>query len=131
MSPKSGTLELSHSSDPINIEVITTPEPSIEIKSSSSSTSIVIIQPTSSSPKTRHTPNHPPYNLQITIDNATFTVSTKKKYNVLEDPVFIDSGILPPVLNPQNNLSQSNTLTDEFFRTHSHFKSNQISFLFL
>ena len=51
LSLKSCTLELPHSFDPINI----TPEPTIESKPSSSNNSIVFnIQPTSSSPKTRH-----------------------------------------------------------------------------
>ena len=46
--PESGTLELSHNSDPINIEVITTTEPTFEIKPSSSITPIAKTQPTSS-----------------------------------------------------------------------------------
>ena len=101
----SGTLELPHSSDPINIEVITTPEPTNEIKPSSSNTSIVNNnQPTSSSLKTRHAPTPPPNLLQITIDNTTYTVPTKKKYNILGDPVFNESGILPPTSNPQKIL---------------------------
>ena len=125
LSPKSGTLELPHSSDAIKVEVITTPEPTIEIKPSSSNTSIInSIQPTFSSLKTRHSPTPPPNNLQITIDNATFTVLTK----ILVEPVFIESGILPPILNPQKNTSQSNTLPDEFLRTHPHFKASLPSF---
>ena len=48
----------------------------------------------------------------------------RKKHNTLEAPVFIDSGILPPVLNPVKIPSQSNTMTNEFLRTHPIFKTN-------
>ena len=96
VSPKSGTLELPNNSDLINLEVIHTPEPTLSDIEPSSSTST---QHLSSNPKTRHSPTPPPTNLQVTIDNVTYTVPSKKKYNILEDPVFIDSGILHPVLN--------------------------------
>ena len=128
LSLKSGSLELPHSSDPINIEVITTPEPSIEIKRSSSNSSIVnTTQPTSSSLRTRHAPTPPSNDLQITIDNATYTVRTERKSIKLEDHVSIESNILPPLINLQKNPSQSNTMTDKFLRTHPRFK--QISHL--
>ena len=72
---KSGTLELPHTSDAVNIEVITTPEPTIRNKHN---TPIVNTQPTFSTLKTCHSPTPPPNNLQITIDNATYTVPSKK-----------------------------------------------------
>ena len=50
-----------------------------------------ILKPPSSILKTRHSPTPPPTNLQVTIDNVTYTVPSKKKYNIREDPVFIDS----------------------------------------
>ena len=34
------------------------------------------------------------------------------------------SSLFPPVLNPQRNPFQSNTMTDDFLRTHPHFKTN-------
>ena len=79
LSPKPGTVELPHISDRINIEVITTPDPTIEVKPSFSNTPIVNARPTSSALKTPHSPTHPSSNLQITIANATYTVPTKKK----------------------------------------------------
>ena len=99
-----GALEIPHYSDPIIIEVITTPEPTIEIKPSSYKTPIVNTQPTSSTLKTRHVSTPPTNNLHNTIDKATNTVPTKKQYNILENPVFIDSGILPPALKPVKTL---------------------------
>ena len=96
LSPKSGTLELPNNSDLIKLEIVHTPEPTLSDIEPSSSTNT---QHLSSNPKTRHSPTPPPTNLQVTIDNVTYTVSSKKKYNILEDPVFIDSGILHPVLN--------------------------------
>ena len=47
-----------------------------------------------------------------------------KKYNILEDPVLIDSGILPHALQPGINLSQTNTMTDEIIRPHPSFNAN-------
>ena len=124
LSLKSGTLDILHNSDPTSIEVIATPEPTFENKPSASGTPIVKTDPTSSTLKTRHSSTPSPKNLLMTIDNVTYTVSTRSKYNILEDPVFIDSGILPPVFNPVKNFSQSNTLTDELLRTHLNFKTN-------
>ena len=60
--------------------------------------------------------------LNVTVDNHP--IPPKKKYKILEDPVFIDSGILPPTLHPLKTPSQSNTMTDEFPRTHLNFKAN-------
>ena len=67
LSLKSGTLELPHYFDPINIEIISTPEPTIEIKYSFCKTPIVNIQPTSSTPKTRNSPTPPPNNFQVNL----------------------------------------------------------------
>ena len=51
----------------------------------------------------------------------------KKKYNFLEDPVLVDSDILPPILHPIKTPSQPNTMSDEFLRTHPSFKANHPS----
>ena len=117
LSLSSGTLELPSNSDLINLEIIPTPEPTLPTIQPSSSTDT---QPSSSNLKTGHSHTPPPTNLQVTIDNVTYSVPSKKTYNILEDPVFIDSGILPPVLQPVKNPSQTNTMSDDFFRTHSH-----------
>ena len=77
LSLKSGTLELPHNFEPINLEVICTPEHTNEIKPPSSNASFVNLQPNSSTLNTRHLPTPPPSNLHITIDNATYTVPTK------------------------------------------------------
>ena len=63
----------------------------------------------------------------VTIDNDTYTVPSKKKYNILEDPNFNYSGILPPVLQPVKNPSQTNTMTGEFLRSHPIFKAKIFS----
>ena len=96
-----------------------TPEPTIN---SNSTTSQSINKPSSTNLKTRHSPTPPPINIHITIDNHP--IPHEKKYNILEDPVFIDSGILPPTLHPLTTPSQSKTMTDEFLRTHPNFKAN-------
>ena len=71
--------------------------------------------------KTRHSPTQPPNNLHIPIDNHP--IPPKKKY-IIEDPVFIDSGVLPPTLHPLKFPSQTNTMSDEVLRTHPIFKAN-------
>ena len=128
LSPKSGTPELPHNTDAINIEVATTPETTTEIKPSSSTTPIVNTHLTTSTPKTRHSPTPPHKCLQLTIDHATYTVPTMKKSNIFEDPVFLDSGLLHPILNPVKQPSQSNTMTDELQCTHPIFEANLSSF---
>ena len=111
--------------DPTNFEVIKTPEPTICIKPPSSNTSIVNFQPTSSSLKTRHSPTLPPNNLHITIEKPIYSVPTK---NIIIYPKILSALTplynFPPALNPQKNPSQSNTTTEEFLRTHPHFKAN-------
>ena len=87
LSLKAGTLELLYKSDFIHLEIIPTPEPTLPDT-----------QPLSSTLNTRHSPTPPPTTLQVTIDNVTYTVPSKHKYNILEDLVFIDTGILLPVL---------------------------------
>ena len=121
LSLKSGTLELPNNSDLISLEIIPTPEQTLSDTQPSSSTNT---QTFSSNLKTRHSPTPPPTNIQVTIDNVTYTVPSKKKYNSLEDPVFIHSGILPHALQPVKSPSQTNTMTDGFLRTHSNFKAN-------
>ena len=117
---KSGSLLLPYTSDPFNLEIIPTPDSTLLDIQHSSSTHT---QSISSTPKTGHSPTPPPTNLQFTNDNVTNTVLSKKKYSLLEDPV----SILPPVLQPVNNLSRTNTLTDEFRRIHLNFKPNLVS----
>ena len=101
LSLKSGTLELPNNSNLNNLEIIPTPERTLSDFQPYSSTNT---QPLSSDLKTRHSPTPPPTNIQVTIDNVTFTVHSKNKYNILEDPVSIGCGILPPVLQPAKTL---------------------------
>ena len=70
LSLKSGTLDLPHMSDPLPLEFNSTPEPTLNVIpcTTQTSTSTISTQPISSL-KTRHSPTHPPNNLQITIDN--------------------------------------------------------------
>ena len=119
LSRKSGTLDLPLENDSLPNDSTNTPEPTVN---SNSTTSQSNIKPSSTNLKTRHSPTPPPNNLHITIDNHP--IPRKKKYSILEDPVFIDSGILPPTLHPLKTPSQSNTMTDEFLRTHPNFKAN-------
>ena len=118
LSPKSGTLDLPLANDPLPLNSNTTPEPTVYSKSTTSQSN----KPSSNNLKSRHFPTPPPNNLHITIDNHF--IPPKKKYNILEDPVFIDSGILPPTLHPLKTPTQSNTMTDEFLRTHPNLKAN-------
>ena len=125
LSRKSGTLDIHNISNPITLEVNTAPEPtSIEIPlCSSTQIPTVYTQPLCSTLKTRHslTPPPPDY-LEIINDNHP--IPPKKKYNILEDPVFFDSGILPPSIHLVKNPSQTNTMTDEYLRTHPNFNAN-------
>ena len=95
LSLKSGTLDLPLVNDSLPNDSTHTPEPTVN---SNSTTSQSNVKPSSTNLKTRHSPTPPPNNLHITIDNHP--IPHKKKYNILEDPVFIDSGILPPTLHP-------------------------------
>ena len=119
LSLKSGTLDNPLVNDSLPLDTTNTPEPTLN---TNPSTSQSLTKPSSTNLKTRHSPSPPPNNLHITIDNHP--IPPKKKYNILEDPVFIDSGILPPTLHPLKTPSQSNTMTDEFLRTHPNFKAN-------
>ena len=127
-SPKSGTLELPKNSELINLEIIPTPEPTLPVTQPSSSTNTQPLSSISSTLKTRHSPPTAlPTNLQVTIDFVTYTVPSKKKYDILEGPFSIDSGILSPVPQAVKNHSQTNTMTVEFLRTHPNFKANRSS----
>ena len=119
LSLKSGTLDIPLVNDSLPLETNNTPEPTLN---TNPITSQSLTKPSSKNLKTRHAPTPPPNNLHITIDNHP--IPPKKKYNILEDPFFIDSGILPPTLHPLRTPSQSNTMTDEFLRTHPNFKAN-------
>ena len=117
LSLKSGTLEIPLVTDSsLPLDSNPTPEPTLN---GTSTTSQSLNKPSSTNLKTRHSPTPPPTNLHFTVDNHQ--IPHKKKYNILEDPVFIDSGILPPTLHPLKTPSQSNTMTDEFLRTHPNF----------
>ena len=94
LSLKSGTLDLPNDSDSLRLEINPAPEPTLTVIPSTTQISTVYAQPLSSTPKTRHSPTPPPNNLQITINNHP--IPPKKKYNILEDPAFIDSGITTP-----------------------------------
>ena len=118
LSLKSGTLDLPLANAPLPPNSNNTPEPTVNSNSTTSQPN----KPSSNNLKSRHSPTPPPNNLHITID--THPIPPKKKYNILEDPVFIDSGILPPTLHPLKTPSQSNTMTDELLRTHPNFKAN-------
>ena len=124
LSSKSGTLDLPNVSDPLPLDINPTPEPTLNVIPSTTQSTT---QPLSSTLKIRHSPTPPPNNLHITIDNHP--ISPKKKYNILEDPAFIDSGILHPTLHPLKTLSQTNTMSDEILRPHPYFKANLRSFL--
>ena len=119
LSLKSGTLDIPLVNDSLPLDTNNTPEPTLN---TNPITSQSLTKPSSTNLKTRHSPTPPPNNLHITIDNHP--IPPEKKYNILEDPVFIDSGILPPTLHPLKTPSQSNTMTDEFLRTHPNFKAN-------
>ena len=99
LSPKSGTLNLPSVSDSLPLDINPTPEPTLNVIPSITQSTT---QPLSSTLKTRHSPTPPPNNIHITID--IHPILTKKKYNILEDSVFIDSGILPPTLHFRTNL---------------------------
>ena len=118
LSLKSGTLDLPLTNDSLPPNSNNTPEPTVNTNPTASQST----KSSSNVLKSRHSPTPPPNNLHFTIDNHP--IPPKKKYNILEDPVFIDSGILPPTLHPLKNPSQSNTMTDEFLRTHPNFKAN-------
>ena len=119
LSLKSGTLDIPLANDSLPLETNNTPEPTLN---TNPITSQSLTKPSATNLKTRHSPTPPPNNLHITIDNHP--ILPKKKYNILEDPVFIDSGILPPTLQPLKTPTQSNAMTDEFLRTHPNFKAN-------
>ena len=77
---KSGNLELPHASDPDNLDIIPKPEPTLLDSQSSTSThtSTVHTQPNSLTLKNCHSPTPPRTNLQVTFDNVTNIVLSKK-----------------------------------------------------
>ena len=86
---------------------------------------LFILNLSPSTVKSRHSPNPPPTNLEVTLDKFTNTVASKKKLKNLEVPVFIHSGILPPTLHTVHHASQTKTLTDQLLRTHPKFKATR------
>ena len=113
LSLKSGALDRPIVSDSLSLDINPTPEPTLNVIPSTT-------QRLFSTLKTRHSPTQTPNNLHITFDNHP--IPPKKKYSILEDPVFIDSGILPPLFAKKS--FQTNTMSDEFLRTHPNFKAN-------
>ena len=83
LSLKSGTLDLANVNDSLPLDIIHTPEPTLNVIPSTTQSTT---QPLSSTLETRHSPTPPPNNLHITTDN--YPTPPKKKYNILEDPVF-------------------------------------------
>ena len=123
LSLKSGTLDLPNVSDPLPLDNNPTDEPTLNVIPSTTQSTT---QPLFYTLKTRRSPTPPPNNLHITIDNHP--IPPKKKYNILEDPVFTFSGILPPTLHPLKTPSQTNTITDTTYnfrfpqdRTFDHY----------
>ena len=140
MPQKCGTLELPHNSELINIEVVCTPEPTIEIEPSSSNASIVNTRPTST-PKTHHSPTPPPKNLQFSKKFLTITLISfppRKKYIIY---AIIKYRILRswlhwlwfsfPCYKRNKKTSQSNTMTGGFLRTHPLLKPISLLFRWL
>ena len=125
LSLKSGPFDLPNLNDSLPLVINHTPEPTLNVIPS---TTQPTTQPLSSTLKLRHSPTPPPNNLQITIDNHP--IPPKKKYNILEDPGFIDSGILTPTLHPLRTPSQTNTMSEDILRNRLNFKAN-LPFLYL
>ena len=99
LSLKSGTLDLPLVTDSsLPLDSNPTPEPTLN---ATSTTSQPPNKSTSTNLKTRHSPTPPPNNLHFTVDNHQ--IPHKKKYNILEDPVFIDSGIILSNPSPIKN----------------------------
>ena len=111
---------------------ITTPPPTKPIDYQNLSTSTQI--PSSTTNKTSPPPNPPsvsqtattttlsrtssttlPQNqtITVTIDNDTLQSPTRK-YTITEDPAYVESGVIPPILHPLQNPSQANAVSQDF-----------------
>ena len=95
LSLKSGTLDLPLANDLLPSNSNNTPEPTVP--TTNNSTISQSNKPSSNALKSRHSPTPPPNNLHFTIDNHP--IPPKKKYNIIEDPLFIDSGIYLQLFN--------------------------------
>ena len=80
--------------------------------------------PTSSVVQTTST-NHIPSNtnITVTIDNDTVQSPTRK-YTITEDPAYIESGVIPPILHPLQNPSQLNAVSQDFQQQNPDFRIN-------
>ena len=78
LSLKSGTLELLRNSNLFILEIFLTPEPTLPDIQISSTTNT---QNISSTLKTRHSPSPLPTSLQVTIENITYTLPSKRIYS--------------------------------------------------
>ena len=43
---------------------------------------------------------------------------------MMQDPVFINSGLMPPILQPLTTPSKLTNISDEYIQTHPEFKPN-------
>ena len=64
----------------------------------------------------------PPDSLQVTI-NIDLT-PPKKRYYVMQDPVFLNSGLMLPILQPLRTPSKMTNIPDDCIHTHREFKPN-------
>ena len=60
--------------------------------------------------------------LFVTIDNDP--IPPKKKYDMMQDTAFLNSGIMPPILLPLKSPSHLTNVSPEFLQKHPEFKPN-------
>ena len=63
-----------------------------------------------------------PDTLQVTINNDV--TPPKKRYDMMQDPVFLNSGLMPPNLQPSKTPSKMTNIPDDYILTHTEFKPN-------
>ena len=64
----------------------------------------------------------PPDTLQVTIINDV--TPPRKRYDMMQDPVFINSGLMREILPPLKTPSKLTNISDEHIHTHPEFKPN-------
>ena len=64
----------------------------------------------------------PPDSLQVTINNDA--TPPKERYDMMQDPVFLNSGLMPPILQPLKTPSKMTNVPDDYIHTHLEFKPN-------
>ena len=110
---------------------MTTPPPSKPNDYQKSTTSIQVLTttphsppPSSSAVQTTSNNHIPPNtNITVTIDNDTVQSPTRK-YTITEDPAYIESGVIPPILHPLQNPSQLNAVSRDFQQQNPDFRIN-------